>query len=326
MDMAARERKRLVVVTAGNLRQSHFYIREHYDFFPPDCLGPSTKASAADRGELEILLDGLDEVVKTDIGTDGKTGKPRAFFRRRAWVRRFFEHHNVRPGDKLALERLGKRRYRLSVDRPHSNGRSPTVAEFFSGIGLVRLALERQGWRVVFANDIDPDKAEMYRHNWPEDDHLLLGDNTQWDPIEMREPRMQVDRNIGFDGRTFLDESEWTTYRRRKPVRYIRERTSTRCEKCGLAETPDNPLQSAHVIGFDMGVIELALTPEFLDSSANIVTAHRRICNKGAEVSLPQAMKRLRSLGITALPQFLPSWIQKAWLEMTAEATATNAV
>ena len=51
-----------------------------------------------------------------------------------------------------------------------------TAAEFFAGIGLVRLALERQGWRVVFANDIDPKKAEMYRRNWPHDDHLLVGD------------------------------------------------------------------------------------------------------------------------------------------------------
>ena len=50
-----------------------------------------------------------------------------------------------------------------------------TAAEFFAGIGLVRLALERQGWRVVFANDIDPKKAEMYRRNWPHDDHLLVG-------------------------------------------------------------------------------------------------------------------------------------------------------
>ena len=49
-------------------------------------------------------------------------------------------------------------------------------AEFFAGIGLVRLALERQDWRVVFANDIDPKKAEMYRQNWPNDDHLAVCD------------------------------------------------------------------------------------------------------------------------------------------------------
>lgn len=52
----------------------------------------------------------------------------------------------------------------------------PRAAEFFAGIGLVRLALEKQGWDVVFANDIDPKKGEMYRANWPGDDHLLLRD------------------------------------------------------------------------------------------------------------------------------------------------------
>jgi DNA (cytosine-5)-methyltransferase 1 len=53
--------------------------------------------------------------------------------------------------------------------------RSLTAAEFFAGIGLVRLALERQGWRVVFANDIDPDKQEMYERNFGAE-HFHLGD------------------------------------------------------------------------------------------------------------------------------------------------------
>lgn len=50
------------------------------------------------------------------------------------------------------------------------------AAEFFSGIGLVRLAIGRQGWHVVFANDIEPNKAAMYRDNWPNEDHLVVGD------------------------------------------------------------------------------------------------------------------------------------------------------
>jgi len=50
-----------------------------------------------------------------------------------------------------------------------------TAAEFFAGIGLVRLALERRDWRVIWANDIDPDKAEMYHANFGEDD-LVIGD------------------------------------------------------------------------------------------------------------------------------------------------------
>jgi len=65
---------------------------------------------------------------------------------------------------------------RACVNRPSEQTVPLECAEFFAGIGLVRLALERQGWRVIFANDIAPKKAEMYRHNWPNDDHLEVGD------------------------------------------------------------------------------------------------------------------------------------------------------
>ena len=75
------------------------------------------------------------------------------------------------------MDRVSERNYRLSVQKNGKpNNQGPRAAEFFAGIGLVRLALENEGWRVVFANDIDPDKAEMYRHNWPKDDHLVVGD------------------------------------------------------------------------------------------------------------------------------------------------------
>ena len=38
-----------------------------------------------------------------------------------------------------------------------------TFAEFFAGIGLMRMGLEQAGWAPAFANDIDRDKEEMYR-------------------------------------------------------------------------------------------------------------------------------------------------------------------
>ena len=50
-----------------------------------------------------------------------------------------------------------------------------STAEFFAGIGLVRLALEKQNWKVLWANDIDPDKAEMYHANFGKSD-LVIGD------------------------------------------------------------------------------------------------------------------------------------------------------
>jgi len=49
------------------------------------------------------------------------------------------------------------------------------AAEFFAGIGLVRMALERAGWTVKLANDIDEKKAELYRANFPARD-FCLGD------------------------------------------------------------------------------------------------------------------------------------------------------
>jgi hypothetical protein len=160
------EHRRLLTVTPGNLRQNHLYVTGHYDLFPPDCIAPSCNSGRANERQFEIVLDGLNEVIKTDFPTDPRNGKPRGHFRDRKSIKRFYEHHGVKAGDHVAVERIGERRYRLSVEPNGKNGHVHTAAEFFAGIGLVRLALERQGWQVVFANDIDPDKAEMYRHNW----------------------------------------------------------------------------------------------------------------------------------------------------------------
>jgi len=46
-------------------------------------------------------------------------------------------------------------------------------AEFFSGIGLVRMALERHGWKVAYANDIDPDKYKMYSQRFQDKPELV---------------------------------------------------------------------------------------------------------------------------------------------------------
>jgi hypothetical protein len=124
---------------------------------------------------------------------------------------------------------------------------------------------------------------------------------------------MKIMRNKGFNGRTFLTEAEWQTYCRRKPVRYIRKRKDVICSVCGKAATADNPFQNAHVISFDIGVIDLALTPDFLDSDANIVTANRIACNKATELDLGASMARLRSLAVQELPAFLPDHIHQTW-------------
>jgi DNA (cytosine-5)-methyltransferase 1 len=49
-----------------------------------------------------------------------------------------------------------------SMGNLEGSGLSLTCAEYFVGIGLVRLGLEQAGWKVVFANDWAQDKFEMY--------------------------------------------------------------------------------------------------------------------------------------------------------------------
>ncbi|MBI5115124.1 DNA mismatch endonuclease Vsr [Candidatus Poribacteria bacterium] len=60
---------------------------------------------------------------------------------------------------------------------PYSVLPQRTFAEFFAGIGLMRLALENQGWSITYANDIDPQKYEMYKTHFEDADrHHHLGD------------------------------------------------------------------------------------------------------------------------------------------------------
>jgi DNA (cytosine-5)-methyltransferase 1 len=41
-----------------------------------------------------------------------------------------------------------------------------SFADFFAGIGLMRIGLERQAWSFAFANDIDEQKKKMYKGNF----------------------------------------------------------------------------------------------------------------------------------------------------------------
>lgn len=67
---------------------------------------------------------------------------------------------------------------------------TPAVAEFFAGVGLARLGLETAGFRIAWANDIERDKAHMYRNNFGNESHFVLGDigkitGAQLPPIDL---------------------------------------------------------------------------------------------------------------------------------------------
>ncbi|GAB4209950.1 MAG: DNA cytosine methyltransferase [Roseiflexaceae bacterium] len=71
----------------------------------------------------------------------------------------------------------------LAIDKQSSETELATLlpqksfAEFFAGIGLMRMGLELGGWSIAFANDIDPQKLSMYKGQFPDaEKHFNLGD------------------------------------------------------------------------------------------------------------------------------------------------------
>ena len=51
-----------------------------------------------------------------------------------------------------------------------------SIAEFFAGIGLMRIGLEKAGWHIAFANDIDEDKRQMYIDHFGDTGEFIAGD------------------------------------------------------------------------------------------------------------------------------------------------------
>ena len=53
----------------------------------------------------------------------------------------------------------------------------PKVLEFFAGIGLARMGLEKAGFQVVWSNDYEADKKALYEGHFgtdESDDHYLM--------------------------------------------------------------------------------------------------------------------------------------------------------
>ena len=61
-----------------------------------------------------------------------------------------------------------------------------TVAEYFAGIGLVRMGLQPNGWKVVLANDFSAKKFKMYQDFFPDaQDHYKIEDIFKLNPTEI---------------------------------------------------------------------------------------------------------------------------------------------
>ena len=138
-----------------------------------------------------------------------------------------------------------------------------------------------------------------------------------WPPSEVLSS--EIPSNTGFGGRMFLTFEEWQTFLRRPPNHGMIDKPKKElCEVCYDPGDEYSPLQNAHKIGFAFGIYELALTPDFLNSHVNLITAHRTRkdgykCNMLSELSLKDAMLFLKMLGVSSLPDFLPATTLSLW-------------
>jgi DNA (cytosine-5)-methyltransferase 1 len=174
------DRKRLIAITEANLKDKnkHIYISSHHDFFPDKCYGQSSKEKGIGK-EMTLIVEGLTETFKTDIGIDGDNGKPRNFFRNRKWVRKFFEKHEIRAGDVVAIERLSTYTYRIYPFEsknlregahipdywPDIDHRKHTVIDLFAGCGGMSVGLQKAGFENLLAVEWDSSCCETFKAN-----------------------------------------------------------------------------------------------------------------------------------------------------------------
>ncbi len=95
------------VLSEGNLKNNHFYLRSFLDKFPKDLIDGSKRT-------LQVLatveVDGMPPET-TDICPRHK------FFRDRSWTRKFFETTDAEPGDRVEVYELGPLHYRVCLEK-----------------------------------------------------------------------------------------------------------------------------------------------------------------------------------------------------------------
>ena len=95
------------VLTQGNINNNHFYLRDVWTVFPADCIGGSNMATSAVRSVTVSWR--ADMLETTDI--DGQ----KKLFRKRGWVREFFQQYNARAGDQVRIHMKSPYEYMVLI-------------------------------------------------------------------------------------------------------------------------------------------------------------------------------------------------------------------
>lgn len=99
-----------IEINEANLRNNHFYLRDHVHKFPNDVIGGSNKSKLAKRA---VRLDWGGAVpVETDID-----GEDKKFFRARGWIGAFFKLNGAQPGDFVTITNVQPYRYRIGLEK-----------------------------------------------------------------------------------------------------------------------------------------------------------------------------------------------------------------
>jgi hypothetical protein len=105
----ARPDRIVITLTEGSLNSSYINLGNHLGFFPADAVGP-TNSRDGEGKMLTVRFDGLPDPVETDIAAPHD-------FRRRGPIRQFFAHHDLKPGEKIAIEKHSDYEYRVLPTR-----------------------------------------------------------------------------------------------------------------------------------------------------------------------------------------------------------------
>ena len=135
---------RVIKVTESAFKYGNLNLRAcGEDFFPPDVFGAPNRKSGIGN-VITLKVEGLPEVVKTDIPTDRISGKPRWIFRDRAWARTFVRSNKLQPGDIVKISRLAKRTYSLAADGASQSMRRLKLSETqLEQFGLPKITNDR---------------------------------------------------------------------------------------------------------------------------------------------------------------------------------------
>ena len=112
MTRDANDKRILVPIRGGNLRNKYMYLTAKPGFFPRESYGASNRKKGLGRA-LTLVVKGLAEPVETDLSPRGKDDTSRCFFRPQKWLRRFFTERGVHEGNKIAFERTSRLPHRI---------------------------------------------------------------------------------------------------------------------------------------------------------------------------------------------------------------------